>query len=483
MMRKETKKKQAYVRVHEPFAYRREVPKNAVQVPLLSQRRYGEMVTLVGRIMTSNIHLEKSQLGVFETIDDAEVISLEKIQGDGSSIPAYALQNDENTETVNNKLDFGDVVLLKGVKKLFGGIDVFVAEKIQILTKIDTDVYDHDINIDARETMYTHRYLQIMRNPEQLTQFKKCSAVLKTIREFLYKRGYDEVNITLLQEHFEAGLANPFTVHTNDLGKDMYLRVTAELFMRKLMIAGFSKVFEINKSFRNQGSTQGTVPQFTILELYRAYAGEEEMENLMIDMIREILIQIHGSPILPSDEGWIDCSGVWNIYDFREEVKKCAGKDYDEHSPLEDRALLLDSCNIKRPEYLNDYTVAKALYGGIMSTIKGPAFLRNLPAAQSPLFKMNDDASTVDETVLVINGRLVADIVNPERDLSLLTERLARHSALRSDKPTSGGNEDFLTAMKYGLPPCRGIGMGIERLLMIVLNKKDIRDVEFFPIF
>ena len=135
------------------------------------------------------------------------------------------------------------------------------------------------------------------------------------------------------------------------------------------------------------------------------------------------------------------------------------------------------------PAVVNKYTIATAMYSFVMSKIKGPAFLRNLPAAQSPLYKLNDDKSTVDETLLVINGMLIADIVNPERDPDVVKRRMKEQLRYRKESQINGINEDILNAMKLGLPPSRGIGMGIERLLTLLLNVEDIRDVELFPVF
>lgn len=482
-MARKSERKRATALEIDPLAYRREAPRGSVEVCTLDRVAYGEKTIVVGRLMLSDNTGEISKLGVFGTLEGKEVITLERIEGNGLSIPAYLMRTPENIEAMNSVIHYGDVVMLEGVKLCVSGKDVLLGDKIRLLSKATGDVYDSNVDFLKRSNLYAHRHLQLIQNQGKILHFRKCSLVFRAIRQFLYKEGYDELSMTLLQESFEAGLADPFVTHVTEHDKDMYLRLTSELFLRKLMIAGFSKVFEIGKSFRNQGATADMLPQFTILELYRAYAGREEIENLTRDMICEVLVQLYGSPSIPTDKGEIDCSGNWPAYDFVEEIEKCTGLRYDESRPVEELVRILDKAEIAHPTKVNKYTVATALYCHVMARITGPAFLRNLPAAQSPLFKVNDDGSTVDETLLVINGMLVADLVNPERDPRLIRQRMEEQLTYRKESQNGGVNEDIISAMKFGLPPCRGIGMGMERLLMLLLNTEDIRDVELFPVF
>jgi lysyl-tRNA synthetase class 2 len=482
MSRKSERKRVSALKV-DPLAYRREVSIERVEVHELGKVPYGEKVALVGRIMLSDKTGQISKFGVFCTLDKMNVITLENIEGDGFSVPAFLTQTPENVEAMNSIVHYGDVVMLDGTKLQTEDGDVFLGEKIALLSKAVGDVYDSNIDFRKRSNLYEHRHLQLIRDPEKVLNFKRCSTVFRVIRQFLYREEYEELNLTLLQENFEAGLADPFVTRVNEYDRDMYLRLTSELFLRKLMIAGFSKVFEIGKSFRNQGVTGDMFPQFTILELYRAYATREEIEKLLQDMICEVLVQLRGTATLSTPNGEIDCSGNWQSYDFLREIEERTGLKYDEMRPIEERLVILDKVGITRPERVNNYTVATALYSYIVSQIVGPAFLRNLPSAQSPLFKSNGDGSTVDETLLVINGMLVADLVNPERDPEVIRQRMSEQMAYRKDGQIGGVNEDIIKAMKFGLPPCRGIGMGMERLLMLLLNLEDIRDVELFPVF
>lgn len=482
-MAKKSEKKRNFALENDPLAYRREVPTGLVELNAFNSLQNGEEATIVGRLMLSDSTGEISKLGLFSRLDEKEVIVFERIEGNGFSIPAFLVRTSENIKMINSMIHYGDIVMLKGVKINTIDGDAFLGENLLLLSKAMGNVYDSNIDFRKRSNLYTHRHLQMIQDKEKILHFRRCSMVLRTIRQFLYNNDYEELNITLLQENFEAGLADPFVTHVIEHDKSMYLRLTSELFLRKLMIAGFSKIFEIGKSFRNQGATADMVPQFTILELYRAYATREEMENLIKDMICEILIELYGSMSIPTGKGSIDCSGEWPSYDFNEELEKYTGLRYDESCSIEELLHLLDKAGIAHPSKVNSYTIATSLYGYVMSNIVGPAFLRNLPAAQSPLFKINDDGSTVDETLLVINGMLIADLVNPERDPRIIKHRMEEQLSYRKDNQAGGVNEDFIEAMKFGIPPCRGIGMGIERLLMLLLNVRDIRDVDLFPVF
>ena len=482
-MARKSERKRVLALKNDPLVYRREAPKGSLEVCDLDHIPDGEKIILVGRLMLSDNTGEISKLGVFGTLEEKEVIIFEKIEGNGSSIPVFLIRTPDNIKMANSIIHYGDIVMLEGSKIETATGNVFLAESVSLLSKATGDVYDSNIDFRKRSNLYAHRHLQMLRDQDKVLHFRKCSTVFRAVRQFLYARGYEELSITLLQENFEAGLADPFVTHVTENDRDMYLRLTSELFLRKLMIAGLSKIFEIGKSFRNQGATADMLPQFTILELYRAYASREEMENLMKDMIGNILVQLYSSPSIPTAGGLIDCSGDWPSYDFSDEIERSTGLRYDESRPIEDLVHILDKAGIVHPAKVNKYTVATSLYAHVMSSIKGPAFLRNIPAAQSPLFKVNDDGSTVDETLLVINGMLVADLVNPERDPRTIKRRMEEQLAYRKDDQNGGVNEDIIGAMKFGLPPCRGIGMGIERLLMLLLNAEDIRDVELFPVF
>lgn len=482
-MAKKSERKRFFALDNDSLAYRREVPRGSIEVDAFGSIRNGERATLVGRLMLSDSTGKISKLGVFSKLDDKEVINFERIEGNSFSILAFLVRTPENIKMVNSMIHCGDVVMLEGVKIGTADGDAFLGEKVALLSKATGDVYDSNIDFRKRSNLYAHRHLQMIRDREKIRHFRRCSTVFRVIRQFLYRNGYEELNMTLLQESFEAGLADPFVTHVTKHDKDMYLRLTSELFLRKLMIAGFSKVFEIGKSFRNQGATADMLPQFTILELYRAYTTREEMENLLRDMICAILVQLYGSMLIPTTKGSIDCAGEWPSCDFTDELEKRTGLRYDESCPIDELLRILDKAGIAHPPRVNKYTVATSLYAHVMSNITGPAFLRNLPAAQSPLFKVNEDGSTVDETLLVINGMLVADLVNPERDPRILKRRMEEQLSYRKDEQNGGINEDIIEAMRFGLPPCRGIGMGLERLLMLLLNAEDIRDVELFPVF
>ncbi len=483
-MSKKIERKRVAALESDPEIYHREVPVEALEIEQLIEIPFHTEIQLVGRIMLADTTGIISKLGVYATRNGRDVIILENIESNGISVPAYAEKNEQTINAMNSHVHVGDVLLFEGYTEFDSEYErvVFIATELKILSKATGNVYDRNIDFRKRSNIYNHRHLQMLRDPELIVQFRKYSRVYKWIRKFLYACGYDEVSMTLLQESFEAGFATPFETYVVDKEKNMYLRLTAELFLRKLMIAGFSKVFEISKSFRNQCAVSTMHPEFTILELYHAYSKEGEMECLVREILQGLLIEIYGKEVIPSDNGNINCSGEWKSVNFKDEVERLTGKTYDENRDVSVNARLLDILGVARPQVLNKYTVGTELYVHLMSKYREPTFLQGLPASTSPLNKLNDDGSTIDETLLVINGMLVADIVNVERDSKVLRARMEEQITYRKDCEVVV-NEDLLHAMQYGLPPCRGIGIGIERLLMLIFNKKELRDVEVFPIF
>ena len=482
-MARKSERKRISALKHDSLVYRREVPRESVGAGTFGGVPYDKKIVLVGRIMLTDRTGYISKLGLFDVLGEREVILLERIEGDGVSVPAYLVRTPENIQTMNSTIHYGDIVMIEGIKLCIDNSDIFLGEKIGLLSKSIGDVYDSNIDFRKKSNLYTHRHLQLIRDQEKLSRFRRCSLVLRVIRQFLYQRGYEEVNITLLQKSFEAGLAEPFVTHAIEHNKDVFLRLTSELLLWRLMIAVRPIVFGLGKSVRKQSASTNTLPHSTLLELYHAYVDQEEMEGLARDIILEILVQLYGSTLLPTSGGIIDCSYEWPIYDFREEVKKHARLLYNEECPIAELLCMLDKMEISRPAIVNKYTIATAMYSSVMSKIKGPAFLRNLPAAQSPLYKLNDDGSTVDESLLIVSGRPVVTIVNPERDPEIVQRRMEEQLLYRKDGQNGGVNEDILRAMRLGLPPCRGMAIGFEHLLMLLLNTEDIRDVELFPVF
>ncbi|MEA3449396.1 MAG: amino acid--tRNA ligase-related protein [Patescibacteria group bacterium] len=481
-MSRKSEKRRILALKKDLLAYRREMPKDIVMIGNINDFSENEKIKIAGRIVLADCSGKISKLGLFDNIGDQEVIILENISDNGEKIQAYLVKNKHNIEYMNQYIHYGDIVMLDGYKFKIEGKFAFLADDITLFSKAIGDIYDKNINFKKRSNVYSYRYIEMIRDVEKVKLFQSCSKVIQIIRQFLYNRGYNETCMSLLQESFEAGFANPFVTHVVEYDRDMYLRLTAELLFRKLMVAGFSSVFEISKSFRNQNTAGNMIPEFTIFELYKSYSSRDEMELLVKAIVCKILDGLYCELSIPIDDGFIDCSGYWEVFDFRDEVKSLTGMEYNEQLSVGELAKFLDKAGIKRPNAINKYTVATALYKNIVSLIEGPAFLRNLPAAQSPLFKLNEDGSTVDETLLVIKGSLIADIVNAERDPEIMRKRFEEQATYQA-REAYIVNEDILQAMKFGLPPCRGIGMGIERLFMFLLNKKSIREVQIFPVF
>ncbi len=466
----------------ESLTYSRDIPEGVVEVGDLAHVPYGEHVVVAGRVTLSDNTGTFSKMGCFDSIKKTDVIIVEQLGSNGEFISLYLTRTQENEAKMNTIIHYGDIVMVRGIKQRSQRGDVLVADSITLLSKALGNVYDPNIDFRNKSNVGRYRHMQLIQEPDKLKTLRQCSRILKSLRQELYADGFDEVSLSLLQESFEAGHADPFVTYSVEKKRDMYLRLTSELLMWRMMIAGFSKVFEFGKSFRNQGASGAKIPQFNLLELYRSYVTPGDMEGLAQRLIQRALIDLYGSAVLPTSRGEIDCSGQWSTVNFRGEVVRMTGLDYDEQKPVEELALILDQAEIDRPTVLNRYTIATILYTYVMNRTNGPAFIRNLPAAQSPLYKLNKDGSTLDETLVVIAGRPAAMIVSPERDPAVVRERMEAQRAYRPDHER-GINEDILDAMKLGLPPCRGMAIGLEHLFMLLLDAEDIRDVDPLPVF
>lgn len=466
----------------EPCVYTCDIPEGVVEVCELENVPYGESVVVAGRITLSDNTGKISKMGVFTNVEEIDVIVAEQLGSNGDFIPLYLTRVEENVAAMNTLIHYGDVVMVRGTRLQTEDGDVFLGNTITLLSKALGDVYDPNIDFRNKSNVNRYRHIQLIQEPEKLKQLRRCSWILMSLRQELYAHGFEEVSLSLLQENFEAGFADPFVTYSVEKRRDMYLRLSSELLMWRMMIAGFSKIFEFGKSFRNQGASGVKMPQFNLLELYRSYVTAGEMEDLAQRLIQRSLVDLYGGAVLPTSQGEIDCSGSWVAVEFKDEVARITGMDYDERRLVEELALILDRAEIDRPAALNHYTIATSLYACVMSRTEGPAFIRNLPAAQSPLYKLNEGGSTLDETLLVIAGKPAAMIVSPERDPTVVRERMEAQLAYRPDQER-GINEEILGAMELGLPPCRGMAIGLEHLFMLLLDAEDIRDVDPFPVF
>ena len=430
-------------------------------------------VTVAGRIMLQRIMGKAS----FITIQDME-----------GQIQAYIRSNDlsEGQYEDFKTWDLGDIVGVSG--KLFltktGELTVH-AGSIEMLTKSLRPLPEKHSGLVDTEQRYRKRYLDLITNPDSLDIFKKRSQIVSSIRDFFIKNNYLEVETPMMHSVLGGAAAKPFTTHHNALDMDLYLRIAPELYLKRLVVGGLEKVFEINRNFRNEGLSTKHNPEFTMLEYYSAYADFNDQMAFIEDLFKTLTEQVLGS-------SKIDQNGV--SYDFSQPFKKISLKDAVseklsvDSSSLDGRDFLLEIGKRYKLENLDNMSDGKILFELFEELVEGdliqPTFITGYPKDVSPLSRSSDvNSLEVDRFELFIGGKEIANGFSELND----PEDQAERFRMQVDQKTAGDEEameydsDYIEALEYGLPPCAGVGIGIDRFVMLLTGAQSIRDVLLFP--
>lgn len=331
----------------------------------------------------------------------------------------------------------------------------------------------HDV-----ETRYRQRYLDLIANPDVRKFFDRRTRIVNEIRSFLNSRGFQEVETPMLQPIPGGAAAKPFVTHYHALSADMYMRVAPELYLKRLLVGGYDKVFELNRNFRNEGLSRTHNPEFTMLEIYEAYSDVNGMKVLIQDLITHVAQSVFGSTKVGSQEHPIDLTPPWRTVTYRDLVKEKMGSDWFELGPAAARQKA-ESVGITTDPSWDHLLITHEIYEKtIEKSLQDPTFVTRLPAALIPLAKpCDDDEALADVFELVIRGQEVApaysELNNPVEQRLRLEAQAAGHSERLDD--------DFLEALEHGMPPAGGMGVGIDRLVMIMAGFEAIRDVILFP--
>lgn len=385
-------------------------------------------------------------------------------------------------------LDLGDFVGARGT--LFttktGEISVRVQEFV-ILSKALRPPPEKWHGLADTEIRYRQRYLDLMANDAVMEVFLKRSTIIREIRSFLHDRGYVEVETPMMQAIPGGAAAQPFITHHNALGCTFYLRIALELYLKRLLVGGIDRVFEIGRIFRNEGLSRRHNPEFTMLEAYEAYGDYETMMELLEGMVCHVaralndslLIQHHDAEGQVTRE--IDLTPPWRRVPYKELVKAKAGDDWFETTPEERRRRAVDVLQLGGDisEGYEDFEVTGAVFEKLIEpTLIQPTFVTHLPKELVPLAKLTpEDPDTVEVFECCINGQEIAPAYTEQNDPIQQRQRLEHQAGGEQQKL----DEDFLTALEHGMPPAGGIGVGIDRLCMMLLGRESIRDVILFP--
>ena len=430
-------------------------------------------VTVAGRIMLQRI------------MGNASFITIQDMEG---QIQAYIRSNDlpEGQYEDFKTWDLGDIVGVSG--KLFltktGELTVH-ADSIEMLTKSLRPLPEKHSGLVDTEQRYRKRYLDLITNPYSLDIFKKRSQIVSSIRDFFIKNNYLEVETPMMHSVLGGAAAKPFTTHHNALDMDLYLRIAPELYLKRLVVGGLEKVFEINRNFRNEGLSTKHNPEFTMLEYYSAYADFNDQMAFIEDLFKALTEQVLGS-------SKIDQNGV--SYDFSQPFKKISLKDAVseklsvDSSSLEERNFLLEIGKKYKLDNLDNLSDGKILFELFEELVEDdliqPTFITGYPKDVSPLSRSSDvNILEVDRFELFIGGKEIANGFSELNDPDDQAERFR----MQVDQKTAGDEEameydsDYIEALEYGLPPCAGVGIGIDRLVMLLTGAQSIRDVLLFP--
>jgi lysyl-tRNA synthetase, class II len=394
-------------------------------------------------------------------------------------------------------MDIGDIVGVKGFvfRTKMGEVSVHASE-LALLSKslrplpIAKEKVDEQGNktvydpLSDKEMRYRQRYLDLAVNPDVQQVFLKRAKMISAIRKFLDERGYLEVETPVLQPIYGGASARPFVTHHNALDMKLYMRIADELYLKRLIVGGYDGVYEISKDFRNEGMDRTHNPEFTMMELYVAYHDYKWMMSLVEELISTVATAINGTPIAKLGENEIDFTPPWKRITMFDAIKEYTGKDLRGRTEDELR---------KAAKELHIDIDPNIGAGGIIDEIFGekvepkliqPTFITDYPLEMSPLAKKHrSEPGLVERFEAIVNGKELCNAFSELNDPIDQRARFEEQTALRArgDEEAQVMDEDFLRALEYGMPPTTGLGIGIDRLTMLLTDQESIRDVIFFP--
>ena len=363
-----------------------------------------------------------------------------------------------------------------------GELTVWV-DKFELLTKSLRPLPDEWFGLKDVELRYRQRYVDMVINPDVRRIFLMRSSIIKAIREFMDSRGFVEIETPILQSIYGGALAEPFKTFHNDLKRNMYLRIAPELFLKRAIVGGFEKVYEIGKSFRNEGIDTKHNPEFTSIEYYWAYADYNDSMKFTEEFIAFVTKQVLGTTKINYQGIDIDLTPPFTRLTMYEAIKKYLNLDAFGKS-LQQLKEMARKLGAKVPEYADEGIMITEIFDLVESKLIQPTFIIDFPVEVSPLAKSKRHQPNITERFeLYINGQEYVNAYSEENDPVEQRRKFEDQAKLREggDKETHPMDEDFIRALEYGMPPTSGLGLGIDRLVMLLTNSASIRDVIMFP--
>ena len=459
---------------NDPFVKTKyEIDSNSAQIKADFDSYENKTVSIAGRIMSRRIMGKASFAGIRD--------------GEGD-IQLYVSRDDAGEEdyAAFKKWDIGDIIGIKGFvfKTRTGEITVHVTH-IELLAKSLLPLPEKFHGLKDTDTRYRQRYVDLIVNPEVRDTFVKRSQILREIRAYLDSKGFLEVDTPILVPLEIGAAARPFKTHHNTLDMDMYLRIETELYLKRLIVGGINKVYEVGRIFRNEGMDTKHNPEFTTIELYQAFTDYHGMMDLVEELYTMLAEKICGSKKIIYQGNEINM-GHWERLSMVEAVKKYSGCDYYSWSCDEDARAAAKEKGVAIPDNATKGTVLAELFDAFVEeNLIQPTFIYNYPVENSPLAKRKpDDPAFTERFEYFINATEFGNAFSELNDPIDQKERFEKQVAeKRANDPecTSEVDYDYITALEYGLAPTGGLGFGVDRLVMLLTDSPSIRDVLLFP--
>ena len=435
---------------------------------LYSEEEASTMVSVAGRLV------------VFRVMGKASFV---KIQDRDGQLQLYIKRDEVGEEAYRTfkKLDLSDIIGAEGplFKTTTGEITVRV-QSFRLVSKALRPLPEKWHGLSDSEQIYRQRYLDLIVNVPSRERFIKRSRIIEEMRRFLWGRQFTEVETPFLHAIAGGAAARPFTTHLNALNCEFYLRIALELHLKRMLVGGFDRVFEIGRVFRNEGLSRRHNPEFTMLEVYQAYSDYRGMMTLIYDMIQHLCQTVIGSTQVRRPEGEvIELGGKWRTVPYKELIIETTGDSEWFRRSREEKEKTCEKMGIEIDPRWKDFELTNALFEKkIEPTLIQPTFVTHIPKELCPLAKITqEDPDTIDVFELCINGQELAPAYSEQNDPFVQREMFEAQVG----EEVQNMDQDFLVALEHGMPPAGGIGVGVDRLIILLTEASNIRDTILFP--